>query len=68
MVHFLIRSDEPEVTIDRKFVREQAEEAVRQFFRPLTAPFQIASGAFLDRESAIKAAKAAVKTTGRQKR
>ena len=28
------------VTIDRNFVRQEAREAVRQFFRPLTAPFE----------------------------
>ncbi|MGE5502062.1 MAG: hypothetical protein ACM3W4_09070 [Ignavibacteriales bacterium] len=29
-----------EVVIDRQFVRAQARDAVQQFFRPLTAPFQ----------------------------
>lgn len=28
------------VTIDRNFVRNEAREAVRQFFRPITAPFE----------------------------
>jgi hypothetical protein len=28
------------VTINGKFVREQAKEAVHQFFRPITAPFE----------------------------
>ena len=30
------------VTIDRNFVRNEAREAVRQFFRPITAPFEAA--------------------------
>jgi len=28
------------VTIDSAFLREQASDAVRQFFRPITAPFE----------------------------
>ena len=32
------------VKIDRQFVRDQAGKAVRQFFTPLVAPFQM-SGA-----------------------
>lgn len=31
------------VEIDGRFVREQANTAVRQFFRPITAPFQFAT-------------------------
>lgn len=30
------------VTIDGAFIRNEAREAVRQFFRPITAPFEMA--------------------------
>ncbi|MDQ2861042.1 MAG: hypothetical protein M3T55_10040 [Pseudomonadota bacterium] len=33
-------STEARVTIDGDFLREQARDAVHQFFRPITAPFQ----------------------------
>jgi hypothetical protein len=37
-----VKSDpvEQQVTINGQFLREQAQEAVQQFFRPLTAPFE----------------------------
>jgi len=31
---------EPQVVIDGRFVRDQAREAIHQFFRPITAPFE----------------------------
>lgn len=31
---------DPRVTIDMSFVRDQARDAVHQFFRPLIAPFE----------------------------
>lgn len=43
MSHAQDREDErrvSRVTIDRNFVRQEAREAVKQFFRPITAPFE----------------------------
>ena len=42
--------------IDVRFVREQANNAVRQFFAPITAPFRAASQSFVTKEEAMKAA------------
>jgi EAL domain-containing protein (putative c-di-GMP-specific phosphodiesterase class I) len=41
MAHVLEREPKPdEVTIDASFMREQAQDAFRQFFRPIVASFQ----------------------------
>jgi len=56
MAHLPV-SDEREVIIDPKFVREQANSAVRQFFAPITAPFRIASQTFATQAQAVKSAR-----------
>ena len=46
------------VQIDGQFVRDQANNAVRQFFSPITAPFQVAAQSFSTEAAAIKVAAA----------
>jgi hypothetical protein len=57
------------VEIDGRFVREQANTAMRQFFRPITAPFQLATRqTFFNREDAVKAAQRTSKAHPDRKR
>jgi hypothetical protein len=59
------RSGEERIQIDASFVRQQANTAVRQFFRPITAPFQFAAQTFATQQQAIETAKEVAKRSRR---